>query len=370
MVATTEFADAGRPAHVDMVEADDGSNELDGFGHQLRYQLECFRKVAEGEIMSTESMASMKEPLRDDRDDVADDNLAEARYDLEHCHLRLKMDDVDDAPKDDNYVFGDLLNMVGSGYDEGEKPGDDGDAATCDSTPLLGVDIDKDSDSDCSTGSESSVIEPFKKDRTLVILDWDDTLCPSSELMYQLGLSVAGTPPQEEVAAQLAELTKAAKALIEQCLELADKVVIVTNGTQGWVDSCAKAWMPGLLDLIEKVEVTSARSIWEPHGITCPTKWKEREFQNLVEKFRCTYQRESWKHLITVGDALHEHEALKAVVRETPWYRARRYRTKTMKFVIKPSISELQNELESLTGSMKEVLTFDGDLSLILSRCE
>jgi len=218
-----------------------------------------------------------------------------------------------------------------------------------------------------SCKSTDSSVEYHKPNQTIIILDWDDTMCPSTTCMRHHGLSVLGDPPEGSVAQALEELTRECKSLLEQALQLAEKVVIVTNAEEGWIELSCKAWLPGLQSSLEKAEVVSARSTWEPRGVTSPAGWKSRAFEDVVDRFYSQYLHQSWKNIISIGDAPHEREALSRVVRSAPVGRGKRCRSKSVKFVLRPSIEQLTREIHMLRESLKEIVCHDDDLDLHFS---
>mmetsp|Transcript_87199 Transcript_87199/g.154444 ORF Transcript_87199/g.154444 Transcript_87199/m.154444 type:complete len:325 (+) Transcript_87199:77-1051(+) len=218
-----------------------------------------------------------------------------------------------------------------------------------------------------SCKSTDSSAEYHQPNQTVIIFDWDDTLCPSTTCMRTHGLSVLGALPEGELAAALEELAAEGRVLIEAAFELAEKVVIVTNAEEGWVDLSCRAWLPGLQDIVAKCEVLSARSTWEPQGVQSPAGWKARTFEDVIEKFYSRYQNQSWKNIISVGDAPHEREALARVVRWAPTASGKRCRSKSVKFVLRPSIDHLTRELQMLRESLKEIVWHDDDLDLHFS---
>mmetsp|Transcript_70038 Transcript_70038/g.193741 ORF Transcript_70038/g.193741 Transcript_70038/m.193741 type:complete len:303 (-) Transcript_70038:119-1027(-) len=218
-----------------------------------------------------------------------------------------------------------------------------------------------------SCKSTDSTAEFHKPNQTIIIFDWDDTLCPSTTCMRQHGLSVLGAPPDGDVALTLEELSREARALLEQAAELAEKVVVVTNAEEGWVDLSCKAWLPALQQTLPQCEVLSARSTWEPRGIASPAGWKARAFEDVIDKFYSRYQHQSWKNIISIGDAPHEREALSRVVRWAPCGQGKRCRSKSVKFVLRPSIEQLTREIQMLRESLKEIVWHDDDLDLHFS---
>lgn len=200
--------------------------------------------------------------------------------------------------------------------------------------------------------------------QTLIIFDWDDTLCPSSICMERYGLSSAGQVPQGELAVALEELAQKAKALVERAGELAAEVVIVTNAGPGWVESTCANWMPGLREALRPLTVVSARARWEPRGVSSPTGWKAREFEHVIQRFYSQSNSQTWKNVVAVGDAPYEHEALQRVMQQAPWRCTRTCRSKSVRFVAKPSIQQLKYQLQTLCDVLEDVVRYDGDLDI------
>mmetsp|Transcript_30540 Transcript_30540/g.76810 ORF Transcript_30540/g.76810 Transcript_30540/m.76810 type:complete len:423 (+) Transcript_30540:52-1320(+) len=210
---------------------------------------------------------------------------------------------------------------------------------------------------------KTSDVSYANPDQTLLLFDWDDTLCPSSFCMEHYGLVGAAPLPDEEFVPQLHDLSLEAKALLERASELSAQVVIVTNAGEGWVGSSCAAWMPELSGALGTVEVVSARARWEPSGISSPTGWKAREFHNVIDRFYSRYENQSWKNIVAVGDAPYEHEALQRVVDAAPPHSAN-CRSKSVRFVTKPSIEALALQIRKLRETLETVVNYDGNLDI------
>ncbi|CAL1167084.1 unnamed protein product [Cladocopium goreaui] len=193
---------------------------------------------------------------------------------------------------------------------------------------------------------------------------WALWICPSTTCMRQHNLSVMGPRPTGDLARRLQVLSYEAQLLLEVAATLADKVVVVTNAEEGWVNLSCRAWLPELLETLEKCEVASARSQFEPTGISSPAGWKARAFEEVIERFYQRYPNQSWKNIISIGDAPHEREALARVVRGAPIFRGKRCRSKSIKFVLRPNIEQLVRELQMLRDSLREIVLHDDDLDM------
>jgi hypothetical protein len=111
----------------------------------------------------------------------------------------------------------------------------------------------------------------------------------------------------------------------------------------------------------------SARSKWEPQGITSPAGWKQKAFYEEIDGFYSRYMHQSWKSVLSVGDAPHEREALFRVTfyeQAQASQRRKQCRTKAIKFMIRPTITQLLHELAMLRRCLKQVIAHDDHLDL------
>lgn len=122
-------------------------------------------------------------------------------------------------------------------------------------------------------------LPPVKQPKTnenLVILDWDDTLFPTSHL------NPVDEAHYDQLAAKyqkfLTEVENQAIKLLQNCLK-ESKVVIITNAKKGWVEYSSSKFMPRLHSILMKyVKVISARVEYEDQYPTDTMKWKELAF--------------------------------------------------------------------------------------------
>ncbi|OLP81590.1 hypothetical protein AK812_SmicGene37855 [Symbiodinium microadriaticum] len=89
---------------------------------------------------------------------------------------------------------------------------------------------------------------------------------------------------------------------------------------------------------------------------------KTRAFENVIDRFYQRYPNQSWKNIISIGDAPHEREALARVVRLAPLFRGKRCRSKSIKFVLRPTIEQLCREMQMLRESLREIVLHDDDI--------
>jgi len=174
-------------------------------------------------------------------------------------------------------------------------------------------------------------------DDTLIIFDWDDTLlCSSAINLAQWSL------PQLEL------LERAAEHALLTAMELGE-TMIVTNGNASWVHDSSHRFLPGLVPLLSRLTVTSARAQYEHAYPGDPFSWKRMAFKQIMKG-----QRPCGANLVVLGDSPAEMEAAHSAVRavEAPSL------VKTVKFREQPSAAQLLGQLqrvsEDLAGIVRE----------------
>jgi len=201
--------------------------------------------------------------------------------------------------------------------------------------------------------------EPPSEKRTLIFLDWDDTLLCSSVLSGQ-GIKLDSCMDGfHDLKQQLDELSTSIINVINIARTYGE-VHIVTNGETGWVELSAQKFVPRVVPYLEQMRVMSARSTFESLHPDSPMKWKYHAFHESLETF---YGNDHViRNVLSFGDSHAEREAIRAVTRDRP-----HFRTKSIKFAERPSIEQLQRQLELVGNCFQYISTHEEDLDLCMS---
>jgi len=161
--------------------------------------------------------------------------------------------------------------------------------------------------------------------------------------------------------------------LVQQLEELSDYVIsvlnvamsfgsvyIVTNGETGWVQLSAQKFLPSVVPTLEKLRILSARSTFEALYPDSPMKWKFHAFQeSLSQEYTDSH---CIKNVLSFGDSHAEREAIRLVTRGLP-----NTRTKSIKFAERPTIEQLQRQLELVSNCFQYISNHEEDLDLCMS---
>jgi len=204
-----------------------------------------------------------------------------------------------------------------------------------------------------------SIKETQPQTRTVIFLDWDDTLLCSSVLSNQ-GIKLdSDMEGATDLMAQLEELSDSVITVLNVAMTFGT-VYIVTNGETGWVQLSAQKFLPNVVPILDKLRVFSARSTFEALFPDSPMKWKFHAFQeSLNEEYadsRCI------KNVLSFGDSHAEREAIRLVTRGLP-----NTRTKSIKFAERPTIEQLQRQLELVSNCFQYITSHEDDLDLCMS---
>eukprot|EP00441_Pelagodinium_beii_P046547 CAMPEP_0197622476 /NCGR_PEP_ID=MMETSP1338-20131121/2770_1 /TAXON_ID=43686 ORGANISM="Pelagodinium beii, Strain RCC1491" /NCGR_SAMPLE_ID=MMETSP1338 /ASSEMBLY_ACC=CAM_ASM_000754 /LENGTH=286 /DNA_ID=CAMNT_0043192211 /DNA_START=93 /DNA_END=953 /DNA_ORIENTATION=+ len=252
------------------------------------------------------------------------------------------------------------------------------------------------------TSSSPSSSEFAEPNQTIMFFDWDDTLFPTDQLFKAWRLP---SKPDKWAGMSLTKTQESAledwqdelyKYLIQDSYA-SDAIVILTNSTRPWVDQCMDqfAWkvcstikqIPGL-KVIYAQEFLSRQAQSENRG--CPARAtvsdkaeeeanyheilklaKFRAMHKEVRRFYSRYRKQTWKNIISIGDAQYEHDAAQdlAMIRQAP--QRERLRLKTIITPAKPSITSLCSRLRLGSSlGLARLAQLDDDLDLDMNSQE
>ncbi|KAG9397453.1 putative apicomplexan-conserved protein [Carpediemonas membranifera] len=149
---------------------------------------------------------------------------------------------------------------------------------------------------------------------TLFLLDFDDTICPSS----MLSTTSREQLQQSAVQRELKAIDKAAAAFIRNITTYpSTSVVIVSAGTSSWMTD-ALSLFPRLKRVLRNIRMVSARDDYEHmfpvhrHGpIDSPVLWKLASFQKIINGLAGA----KFINVISIGDSAAERKAAKFLLR-------------------------------------------------------
>jgi len=171
-------------------------------------------------------------------------------------------------------------------------------------------------------------LTPTRKNQSILIFDWDDTLLCTSHLVI-LGVKSV-TSVMKSV---LKPLDEAASKLLNKATE-SGNVYIITNAEDGWVQYSAQVFLPKTFATLKEKNITiiSARSCYEQAFPGDKAQWKKEAFRSLMNYF----EKDVVTNLVCIGDSNEEIEAAYELGKKFD-----KAVTKTIKFKEHPKPEEL-----------------------------
>merc|ERR1719189_3305321 len=163
---------------------------------------------------------------------------------------------------------------------------------------------------------------------TVIIFDWDDTLLCSTAIQRH-----------HWCRREMRQLERYVKRALRAAMRLGE-TLIVTNGNATWVEDSAREYMPGLLPLLSRVSVVSARASFENQYPGDPFMWKRAAFEHLLTKAR-HFPAVPALNLVVFGAQYPEIDAAHYVA----WLRGDSTELKAVKFKEAPTVLELVGQL-------------------------
>mmetsp|Transcript_17187 Transcript_17187/g.45256 ORF Transcript_17187/g.45256 Transcript_17187/m.45256 type:complete len:270 (+) Transcript_17187:52-861(+) len=206
----------------------------------------------------------------------------------------------------------------------------------------------------------------------VIIFNWDDTLCCTSSLVLEgeqqrsilpdfvVESSVVATRVGRFPPRLLRQMDDIVCRLVAEALRIG-RTFIVTNSTVEWVWRTARAFLPGLLPLLDRVDVISARG---SYGTSFPKehgRWKDMAFLEIARQIDPSCRGD----LLVIGNSdLEMHAADVAGARLKDW------RLKVIKLRQKPSVQDLLVQQRIVLDNLVVFKETDKSVTVTLERSE
>lgn len=146
----------------------------------------------------------------------------------------------------------------------------------------------------------------------LFIIDWDDTLFPTT-WVNKNNIDFNNSDSHNEYKLYFLELDKTISHLLESLNEIGD-IFIVTNANINWIKSClVKLNLTRKTIINNNIRIVSARDSYSRNN-SSPTEWKILTFQDIIEdiinKINKNIKPNTIINIISIGDAMYEYIAL------------------------------------------------------------
>lgn len=140
------------------------------------------------------------------------------------------------------------------------------------------------------------------KYNTLIIIDWDNTLYPTSWVMDN-GIDLTDPRSRYKYMEYFKELDKNLEMLLKHMNTLGE-VVIITNAMLEWVELSVSV-LPKTKKYLSNIDIISARKRFQNSADM--TEWKKLTFMEELTK---KVKKHKIQNIISIGDAEYEYHAL------------------------------------------------------------
>jgi hypothetical protein len=185
----------------------------------------------------------------------------------------------------------------------------------------------------------------INKSNSLVILDWDDTLFPTTWVTNNY-INLNDIEVRNRYLDFFSELDDLLFKLLKKTTEIST-VIIITNALPIWI-KISSSVLPKTQYILKKIKIVSAKKNFQKLSNDA-TEWKKLAFKSeVINK----------KNIISVGDASYEYKALISL------YDQKRL-LKSMKFLENPTHEILKEQIEILIDNISEMVVYQKHLDLV-----
>jgi hypothetical protein len=200
---------------------------------------------------------------------------------------------------------------------------------------------------------------------TVTVLDWDDTLIPSTWLKDQ-GLSGAALADKFGITKEMVEACEEVAVHVQRVIQKAQdygKVFIITNGTHGWVENSCGLFMPSIRNLVLSLPIISAADLYR-YFSKDPISWKRMAFRrDLLDRAFGGMPRAA-RVVISIGDGYAEQQASRNLMMIGSYSQVGLLSVRSLKIVESSSPTVLIRQLDEICQVLPSLATQSGDFDL------
>jgi len=201
----------------------------------------------------------------------------------------------------------------------------------------------------------------LSKENTLIILDWDDTLFPTTWITTN-SIDIKEIRENNKLMDYFKQVDNELSSLLKILINLGN-VIIVTNAMLNWIN-LSLTILPLTSKLIRKsnkqtklIEVISARAKCQEQTSN-PMEWKKITFNELIYN---AYSDKKINNVISIGDAEYEYTALVELYEHDN----KNYKLlKSVKFIKYPTRDVLLDQLKVLQRVVRRICVIKKHLDL------
>ena len=196
------------------------------------------------------------------------------------------------------------------------------------------------------------------KHNTIFIFDWDDPLFFTTHLHPSKNNLLFDESPKEK------RMMESIEFYVEEILIKSlskGTVFIITNSSEGWVEACTYSFYPNLVPLLKKINIISARTLYEKKFPSKPLMWKINAFNDIKEKYN--FENCPLTNIICIGDDNSEIIAAKNLSQKLD-----NCLIKTIKLRESPELKELIKQLILLSEQILRVYSYPKSLTIQVNK--
>lgn len=190
------------------------------------------------------------------------------------------------------------------------------------------------------------------KDNTLTIMDWDDTLFPTSWVVKN-EIDLTTDKDIQKYMIVFSRLDSLLVDVLHKFISVGN-VAIVTNASTRWIAISCEV-LPNTKRLLnDKVKLISARDLHQNNFPDNIHMWKKITFKDHADHY---------KHVISIGDADYEFNALIGLYS----CRHKKY-LKTIRFLSSPTFEAIIDQLTVLNKNAKHICKYKRHMDLVFEK--